>query len=96
MSDTEDLKSSERKLVQVRILLPALDCFMENNKNKEEDEWLTIHEAAALTKVDVRTIYNWIKDNKVETCEVPSGRIRVKKYSLFKPRDYKRKQKRWE
>lgn len=46
-------------------------------------ELVTITAATKLCSVSRRTIYLWIHKGKIKTTRVPSGAIRIFKYSLF-------------
>lgn len=48
-----------------------------------DDEPLTVQEAAILVRVSVRTIYTWISAGKVEIVYTPGGLLRVVRSSLF-------------
>lgn len=45
---------------------------------------LTINDAAALARVDRKTIYRWMKKGMLEYCVLPSGLVRVFKDSLIR------------
>lgn len=48
-----------------------------------ERELLNINDAAKFAKVSRRTIYHWIKNNKIEYERVASGRYRIYKDTLY-------------
>jgi excisionase family DNA binding protein len=48
---------------------------------------VSIEEAAALTGVSRRTIYNWLADGKIEAVRTAGGAIRVYEDTLFKAFD---------
>ena len=39
--------------------------------------WYSINEAAAVACVSRRTIYNWLKERKLEILRTPSGAARI-------------------
>ena len=50
-------------------------------------QWLTVPEAAAVIGRTKKTIYRWIKENRIkEVMELPNGRIVVCKSELVRPR----------
>ena len=52
---------------------------------QNEQEWLTLSQAAKYIGVSRRTIYNWVASGKLKVWEIPSGHKRVKKSSLLTP-----------
>lgn len=44
---------------------------------RSDGDWGTINDAAAYWSVSRRTIYTWIDEGRVRTCDTPSGRKRV-------------------
>jgi len=59
--------------------------FIDMINNRKE--LITIAHACHLAGVSRRTIYNWIKGNKVDYTRVASGNIRIVRDSLFKLND---------
>ena len=45
--------------------------------------WIPIKEAAELCGVSRRSIYNWIKSNKINYTRIAGGNIRIDKESLI-------------
>lgn len=46
--------------------------------------WININQAALEAGVSRRTIYNWIKDKRLETKRTAGGAIRIYSSSLWK------------
>jgi|LakMenEpi03Aug12_release.lakeMendotaPanAssembly.Ray.scaffolds.fasta_scaffold3374239_2 excisionase family DNA binding protein len=55
----------------------------------DDQDWLSVNEAANFLGVSRRTMYNWINAQKVAVKSTPSGRKRVSKASLLRdlPKD---------
>lgn len=50
-------------------------------------QWLTVAEAAVIVGKTRKTIYRWIKENRIrEVMELPNGRMVVCKSELVRPR----------
>jgi excisionase family DNA binding protein len=48
-----------------------------------EDRWLTMTEAAALVRVERRTLYNWIARGKLTVRRTANGNPRVREADLW-------------
>jgi excisionase family DNA binding protein len=53
------------------------------NENVETDRWLSIMEACDVVKVSRRTIYNWLKEDRLVSQRTAGGAIRIKESSLW-------------
>jgi excisionase family DNA binding protein len=53
------------------------------NEIKTKRKLITINQAKDLVHVSRRTIYNWIKKNKIKTIKLASGRQLIYEDSLF-------------
>jgi excisionase family DNA binding protein len=45
--------------------------------------WVTVNEAATIASVSRRTIYVWLKANKLRVTYTVSGKVRIDPSSLF-------------
>lgn len=50
-------------------------------------ELLTINNAKARADVSRRTIYNWMRNNKIDYCRTTGGSIRIVANTLFRNAD---------
>jgi excisionase family DNA binding protein len=50
----------------------------------DQREWLTIEQARAHVRVSRRTIYNWLKDGKIQYVRTAGGSIRIDAESLWR------------
>jgi excisionase family DNA binding protein len=48
------------------------------------DKWISISDAARVAHVSRRTIYNWLKEGKLEMKRLVSGSPRINEESLWK------------
>lgn len=57
-----------------------------NQVRDDSDDLLTQREAAALAKVDPRTIRRWIAQGYITPVRIGAGRARIRKADLLNPR----------
>ena len=68
MSQVQFIQCSPQELQNVITaqIKSHLDDFLKNFKPKQQDDYLTRQEVAALFKVDLSTIHNWCKAGKLK------------------------------